>query len=116
MIKVSGTQIQMTRGDTLRVRVNITLDGEAYTPEEGDSIAFYLKHSAFNIMRTDYKDPEPLVTKAVPISTMVLTLDPEDTKPLDFGDYVYDLELTFANGTVDTFINNASLTLEPEVG
>lgn len=116
MIIITGTTIEMTRGDTLRVRVSIEMDDEPYTPAEGDSVAFYLKHAKLNSSRTSYKDPAPVITKAVPIATMVLQLDPEDTKPLEFGEYAYDLEITFANGTVDTFINNATLTLLPEVG
>lgn len=51
----------------------------------------------------------------IPTSTMILHLDPEDTKDLGFGEYVYDVELTFANGDVDTFINNAKFILAPEV-
>lgn len=116
MTTVTGTTINMTRGDTLRVQVGIEMDGETYTPAEGDSVAFYLKHAALNSKRTAFKDAEPLLTKEVPTATMVLELDPEDTKPLEFGEYAYDLEITFSNGTVDTFINNATLTLLPEVG
>lgn len=106
----------MTRGDTLRVLVSIEMDGEGYTPEEGDTVTFYLKRAAMNGSRTAYKDSEPLITKTVPTATMVLTLAPEDTKPLGFGEYVYDLQITFTNGTVDTFINNANFTIVPEVG
>ena len=39
----------------------------------------------------------------------------EDTKNLDFGTYVYDLQITFADGTVDTFISKSILKLEEEV-
>lgn len=118
MIKVDEEKnaIEMTRGDTLRVLVGVERDEQSYTPVPGDAVAFFLKHNALNARRTEYKDPEPLITKDVPIATMVLELEPEDTKPLEFGDYVYDLQLTFANGTVDTFINNAPFKIVPEVG
>jgi hypothetical protein len=46
---------------------------------------------------------------------MILELDPEDTKPLPFGSYTYDIEITFANGIVDTFICEARFILTPEV-
>ena len=65
---------------------------------------------------SEYKDPVPLIEKDIPISTMILNLEPEDTKPFGFGEYVYDIELTFANGLVDTFINNETFILAPEVG
>ena len=116
MTNVTGTTITMTRGDTLRVQVAINRDDEPYTPAAGDAVNFYLKHSAMNGKRTAYKDENPLVTKVVPTETMILTLEPADTKTLDFGSYVYDLQITFANGTVDTFINNATLEIVPEVG
>ena len=116
MTRVDGTKITMTRGDTLRVQIAIQQDGEAYVPEAGDSVAFYLKHNALNGKRTAYKDTEPLITKDVNTDAMILALNPNDTKLLDFGNYVYDLQITFANGAVDTFINNADFVIVPEVG
>lgn len=116
MTKVNGTSISMTRGDSLQVQVSITLNGGSYTPQNGDVLTFFLKHRAMNQAKTAYSDANPLVTKDIPIATMVLALGPADTKPLDFGEYVYDIQITFANGIVDTFINNARFTLLPEVG
>ena len=46
---------------------------------------------------------------------MTLTLQPSDTKNLPFGNYVYDIELTTADGFVDTFIGPATFTLTGEV-
>lgn len=116
MTTIDGEKITMTRGDTLRVLVGIEKDNETYTPVDGDVVRFYLKHNTMNSKKTEYKDPEPLITKEIPISTMVLELASADTKALEFNSYVYDLEITFANGSVDTFINNAPLILVPEVG
>lgn len=112
---VQGTSISLTRGDTLRVKINITLDDEPYTPQAGDSVRFALKHPTFNAKKTDYKDAEPLILKDVPIHNLILELEPEDTKPLDFGNYVYDLQITFADGRVDTFITEAKFKITPEV-
>ena len=116
MIDITGTTIKMTRGDTLWVQVKIKKDGKQYAPQDGDVVKFYLKHDSLNSRGTAYKDVEPLVAKEVPIETMILTLEPEDTKPLEFGGYKYDLEITMSDGRVDTFINNARLILVPEVG
>lgn len=60
-------------------------------------------------------DETPLLIKEIPIDTMILTLNPEDTKHLPFGKYVYDIELTKATGEVDTFITKAILKLTEEV-
>lgn len=46
---------------------------------------------------------------------MMLTLEPQDTADLNFGKYVYDIQLTKANGKVDTFIPKAILKLSEEV-
>ena len=115
MYNVDGTTITMTRGDTLAVQVEILRNGEQYTPQDGDIIRFALKNAVFNRGRTAYIDPEPLIVKTIPNDSLILRLDPEDTKSLPFADYAYDIEITFANGEVDTFIAEAQLTIAPEV-
>ena len=112
---INGNAITLTRGDTLRVRVGITIDGEEYTPVPGDSVRFALKHNIYNADRSEYTDPEPLILKDVPIDTMILELEPEDTKPYGFGKYVYDLQITFGDGTVVTFITKEKFKLTEEV-
>lgn len=108
-IKISGTTIKMTRGDTLRVQIGLTdQDGNDYEPHEGDKIRFAMKAS--------YSDPEPILIKDVSLDTLELVLNPEDTKDLPQpSSYVYDMELTYANGDVDTFIDKAKLMITEEV-
>ena len=115
MIHIEGTTITMTRGDTLTVQIIMIGENEPYTPQEGDSLRFALKHPKLNGKRTEYVDPEPLIEKQIPTDTQLLRLDPEDTKGLGFGKYVYDIQLTYADGRVDTFIAEAALELTPEV-
>lgn len=109
MIEISGTTIKMTRGDTLRTFITLTdSEGEEYIPSPDDHIRFAMKRT--------YKDPEPLILKEIPYNTLELVLNPEDTKSLDApSTYVYDIEITFGNGDVDTFINKAKLSLTEEV-
>lgn len=114
MYHIDGTTISLTRGDTLMVQVSITRDQQPYTPVEGDSVRFALK-SGLNARGTDFKEQNPLILKTIPIDTMILRLDPEDTKPLPFGVYKYDIEITFADGKVDTFITASDFNLTPEV-
>lgn len=113
-VSISGTTIAMTRGDTAAISVSMTRDGEAYTPVEGDAVRFAMRPAGLNAKGTEYKYPVCL-EKSIPIATMVLTIEPEDTEELGFGEYVYDIEITFADGTVDTFITTAKLILTPEV-
>ena len=113
---VNGTDIMLTRGDTFECDLMIYDNGEPYVPATNDVIKFYMKHASMNLPRTAYTDQEPLIEKTIDNSTLKLHLDPIDTKDLDFGGYVYDIEITFEDGYVDTVINNAGLAILPEVG
>ena len=106
--KVRGNTIFLTRGDTFKAHLTIcNPDGTLYTPSEGDTVRFALKENI--------DDPECLIYKDIPIDTMVLTLDPSDTKNMEYGNYIYDIQLTKANGDVDTFITASKLKLTYEV-
>lgn len=109
MQNISGTTIYLTRGDTFKTLVGMKMrdSGEEYTPAEHDVIRFMVKRN--------YSDAQPVIAKVIPNDTQMLILEPSDTKPLDFGGYVYDIELTKANGDVDTFIAGASLVITKEV-
>lgn len=116
MIDITGTTISMTRGDSLSVTIVMKdATGQPYTPAEGDVIRFALKSAEFTLGRKAFKDTDPLITKVIPNDTLVLALAPADTKQLNFGDYIYDIQLTHADGTVDTFIYEAKFVIRPEV-
>lgn len=108
-VEIKRTTIIMTRGDTLRIKIKIfDSQGKEYIPVEGDYIRFALK--------SNYNDPEPLILKEIPYDTCELRLDPEDTKRLKQPmDYVYDIQITLTDGTVDTFISKAKLRISEEV-
>ena len=106
MYSVNGDSIILTRGDTLFLNLSLTNpDGSDYEPADGDSIRFAMKRKI--------KDQDCLILKEIPTDTMVLELEPSDTKSLSFGTYVYDIELTTATGRVSTVIlGNLELTKE----
>lgn len=112
---IKKNKITLTRGDTLRVKVNMFKDEEPYIPEVGDRVRFALKHPDMLPDGSEYKDVDPLILKDIPIDDMILELEPSDTKSLSFGSYNYDIEITFADGTVDTFITAADFILTKEV-
>ena len=114
-VAINGTKISMTRGDTLRVAVSMTRDGTAYTPENGDVVRFAVKNKRMTAGSKEYYDTDPIILKTIPNGTMILELLPADTKEFDFGEYVYDIQITFADGTVDTFITTSPFILTPEV-
>ncbi|MDO4292048.1 MAG: hypothetical protein Q4C65_02345 [Eubacteriales bacterium] len=105
---VSGTTILLTRGDTFKAQISITTpDSVPYEPVDGDTVRFAMKSS--------YSDPKPLLVKEIPIDTLILKIDPEDTKELAFGKYVYDIQLTKKTGEVDTFITKGIMKITEEV-
>lgn len=107
MYSVDGTTIHLIRGDTMRLEVSLTKDGEIYTPMSGDVIRFAMKKTI--------GDTEPLILKTVPHDTMMLVINPQDTKNLSFGKYIYDMEITLEDGTVDTFIPFSEFYIDKEV-
>ncbi len=108
--KVRNNTIFLTRGDTFKAHLTINYpDGSVYTPKEGDSIRFALKESV------DDDDTKLLIFRDIPIDTMMLVIYPGDTKLLEFGNYVYDIQLTKANGDVDTFITASKFKITAEV-
>ena len=106
MVQIEKTHIKMTRGDTLVLNIAMSRGGIRFVPADGDVITFTLKKKV--------KDAVPLITKNA-VGTQI-KLDPNDTKALDFGDYVYDIAITYANEDVDTFVPMSVLTLTEEVG
>ncbi len=105
---INGTTITLTRGDSLEAHIAISkADGTPYTPNDNDRIRFAMKEY--------YTDPAPILIKEIPVSTMTLILEPSDTSKLSFGEYVYDVQLTKANGKTDTFISKAKIIISEEV-
>ena len=106
--------ISMTRGDSesLTVACYEKTDGGArvFLPlEDGDTVYFTVR-----------EDPESEIVLHKAITAFadgraVIAIDPEDTGPLDFGDYVYDVQLTRSDGTVTTLIEPSRFRLKEEV-
>lgn len=100
--------ITLTRGDSFIAIVNIEdQNGNEYFPKEGSTLRFALKK--------DYDEYKPLLVKDIPIDTLIFELKPEDTKPLPFGNYVYDIQLTTPEGRIDTIIPKGKFKLSEEV-
>lgn len=106
MLNIDNKQnIELTRGDTGFFTIALKNNqGEDYIPQEGDTLRF--------AMGKNYGG-EPLILKQIPIDTLVLEIQPQDTASLNFGKYVYDVEFTDAAGHVSTIIlANFMLTKE----
>lgn len=109
MHKITGSDITLTRGDSLVLNLQLTKGGETYTPEQGSEIRFAMKK------RYADADEDVVLIKQIPIDTLTLEFEPEDTKDLVMNKtYVYDIQLTDSNGRVDTFLSG-KLTIAEEV-
>jgi len=109
MYSIKGTDIFLTRGDSLFLQIKLNKNGESYTPETGSTVRF--------AMKAKYSDPDEkiVLVKEIPIDTMILEIKPEDTKSLPMKKtYVYDIELTDSLEHKYTFLFG-TLTLGEEV-
>lgn len=108
MLTIKGTNIRLTRGDSAEITLTLTDSaGDAYVPSEGDVIRFSMKKR--------HSDEEPCLEIGIPTDTLILSIAPADTKSLDFGDYKYDISISFADGREDTFIEYATFTIGEEI-
>ena len=101
--------IHLTRGDTARFsigRIVNTVTNTNYTPTPEDTVTMTVKKTVL--------DAAPCVQLIVP-GGEVLHIKPEDTKAMVFGKYVYDVQLTTADGDVYTIIPPTPFDLLKEV-
>lgn len=97
MLKIDDDyNIWLTRGDTARLHITIkNKDKTTYEINPNDTLRLTVKKS--------YKLPEHLFQKVVQ-GTNIFDIKPEDTNHVQFGRYVYDVEITTASGEVYTII------------
>lgn len=107
MLSVSGTTIKLTRGDTAYLSLDLTMDGEAYEYADGDTVTLSVR------VNTD-DNPEYLFQKVVNAGETIV-IQPEDTKPLAYGRYKYDVQLNTVQGEVFTVIEPSTFQITEEV-
>ena len=109
MFKIDPAEnsMKLIRGDSAEFDIGVYIgEGEQeqeYTLQEGDVLSFTVKE--------DTETEEALLQKT---GTHVSIL-PEDTADWNYGEYVYDVELKFANGTTDTIIEPTTFSVLEEV-
>lgn len=104
-MKVQGTNLSMTRGDSEKLTVRCSEPFGA-----GDVLRM--------TVREDTRSPVALqktVREFTAEGEAEIAIDPGDTEELEFGAYVYDIEVRRADGTVTTLVKPARFTLEEEV-
>lgn len=96
MLKITGTKIELTRGDTLYLTVHLkNADGTDYEPAQGDKVWFRMKKHA--------TDAESVIYKEFDLDTMTIKIDPQDTENLTVGyNYPYNIRALRDNEDVAT--------------
>lgn len=98
MLDINRHNITLTRGDAMTLTVGMIKDGEAYTPAEEDVIRFAVS--------TGYKgDPDYSLIYSTEIDHNTLTFTVSSTSAWSADSYNYDVEITYEDGTADTFIS-----------
>ena len=105
MLTISNQNIFLTRGDTAKISLNITSAGSAAYDSTKDRVVLTVKKST--------TDKAKVLQKTA--VNGVITVSPADTKNLDYGDYVYDVQLTTVAGDVCTIITPHRFRIEDEV-
>lgn len=101
-IQDDGT-MYLTRGDTAKFTIMPSRDGEVYELQDGDTVRFTVKKST--------SDDTAIISK----SGLEIEILPKETAGLTYGEYKYDVEMTFADGEVETFIGPNDFVILEEV-
>lgn len=112
IFKTGNDTLAVPRGDTgwiiIRQR---TSDGDAIVLNENDIITFGVKKTS------SYRDENYLIKKEIKgngTEEVVVQLTSEDTK-LRPGSYVYDVEIKYGDGRVDTVVRAATIEIKATV-
>mgnify|MGYP007099005335 CR=1 FL=1 len=101
--------IHLTRGDTARLLLGTVVNevtGKDYPLSAEDTVTFTVKKTVY--------DNEPAVQITVP-GGAAIHITPEKTQELSFGKYLYDVQLTTADGDVYTVIPPTTFEILKEV-
>lgn len=116
MLRVIDNEIHLTRGDSAALSVNISArqygcnNKSTFELSDGDEVFLTVKKTAklesfvFQKRFTSLGNDE-----------ILFRIEPLDTNELDFGTYVYDVEIRTVAGDVYTIITPSNFIIEPEV-
>ncbi|MEI6296281.1 MAG: hypothetical protein WCO84_01365 [bacterium] len=112
MMNIVGTDISMVRGDSETMTISCT-NSQTNLPVPfvtGDTVYFTVKEDA----KFTQKKLQKIVTAFVD-GKAIINITPQDTKNLEFKNYVYDIQLTAYDTTVKTIIPISVFAVEKEV-
>lgn len=107
MFSIIVRTINLTRGDTARIDVDITntVTGEKYEIKADDTLTLTVR----NVIDS------PICFQKTVTGSKTIHIAPEDTAGMLMGRYVYDVEIKTASGDVYTVIPVSEFNILPEV-
>lgn len=109
-MNVTGTEISMIRGNSESITLALEENGTSIPFESDDTVYFTIKKRL--------EDTENALQKVITVfdeGSAVIEITPEDTKSLELGEYIYDIQLTRADGKITTIIPPSLFLIEGEV-
>lgn len=106
MITFEDGVISLTRGDTAYLHLNLTNNGEPYEFQEGDTVTLTVKQN--------YDEEKNYLFQKVVAAGDTIVIEPQDTKPYEYGRYVYDVQVNTAIGEVFTVVGPNTFKLTKE--
>lgn len=95
--------MRIYRGNTLHLKINITMQGIAYTLADGDIVTFTVKRQAT-------KNSEILLQKTLnnsdynELGELVMRIEPTETADIPNGQYKFDVAIKLADSEFYTII------------
>lgn len=112
MFTITSNTIFLTRGDNAEIALSLKDEkGNAYTVQDGDKIVFRLKKQVTRSASKILIEKEALIEQNG-ISFFIL---PEDTIPLDFGGYRYEIELITVSNEHYTVVADSAFEIGKEI-
>lgn len=109
----SNRDLWITRGDDAYLDLEIRQQNfpyDIYNLKTGDSALLTVRKSR----EEDIDDSNPILVQ-IPFVDGNFHIGSKDTENLDFGNYSYDIQVTFANGDINTIIGPNIFRILPEV-
>lgn len=106
MLTIEDGAISLTRGDTAYLSLDLTdANGEPFEGSEGDYKTFTVRERVGGTLLF-------AITETL---DSAFKITPDMTKELEYGRYVYDIQVTLANGDVFTVVPKNTFKLTEEV-
>lgn len=121
MFKICDNKIFISRGNTASLELFIAdHNGTPYLLKKNDKLVFSVKkacdHSEVLIRKDTYTIATFKDDNKPSYNIYTFNIESADTESLDFGNYVYDVVLYFANGRTETIIDPSQFRICRAVG